>query len=971
MKRKLLCVLIVFVMIIGILPCHVFAAPAKTFSLQAGNYGTFTSGADVISSMIKKHGENGHPRIIMTNDKFAKLKSHLNDGSTTAKLLAKLKEEADSKKNSYINEPINYELVGGIRILEQSKRVQRRVAALALAYNIFGDEKYAKSCYAELENAANFPDWNPYHFLDTGEMCTAFAIGYDWLYNWMNDTQRNFLRNAMIEKGLNQVMKDYRGEVKFSETRGERGDGNLRSYVWYNSTEGDNWQYVCIGGTNMAALAIGDESDSKKVASDVLTYGFKQAYTSVRAGYKSLDGTFIEGLGYWDYATYYLGFISSSLKSTTGTDYGLVNHDGVRKSVDFVRCMSSNAPKSFSFGDDNDGTDTRWPVFLWLGENYKSRDMANVRLKKIAEGTGFDYLDVLWIDESLNTGTQNSSPDDWGGKNYSNASFRNTWDKTGLVAALHAGENNYLYHGHFDLGSFYVESNGTRFFTDLGNEKNYELNNRRNAYRVRTEGHNTLVIKPSEDPGQPDKVTCLVTAFQSGKEAYAVTDLTEAYKASDAKRVVRGLKMIKDKKCVIVQDEISLNSAGEIYWFAHTKGSISVASGGRSAVITVGSDKLWVGILSEGGKFTSMEAEPLPSTPSVPGQSDNSEYRKLAIHLTNTKDTVISVACIPLKSGETKPSWTPSGITDFGSSMSHYEHKLAETAAKDPTCTANGNIRYWKCSVCGKLFSDASGKNEIEAKDTVLPALGHDLEHVAAKEPTDEEDGNIEYYVCKREGCGKKFADADAKTELKDADIIIPKKGSAVLGEEATVGNFIYRVTNPATDGTGTVTLIGVATKTAGVSIPASVEIKEHVYAVNRIGPKAFYKNLVIRTLTIGSNVKIIDSYAFYGCKYMTKVYGGARLQTIGSYAFAYCSKLKSFTITSSALKKISSYTFKKDKKLKTIKIKYTTKLTKSGVKKSLKKSYVKTVKVKKSKIRSYRKIFKKSNSGRYVRVKK
>lgn len=973
MKRKLLCVLIVFVMIIGILPCHVFAAPAKTFSLQAGNYGTFTSGADVISSMIKKHGENGHPRIIMTNDKFTKLKSHLNDGSTTAKLLAKLKEEADSKKNSYINEPINYELVGGIRILEQSKRVQRRVAALALAYNIFGDEKYAKSCYAELENAANFPDWNPYHFLDTGEMCTAFAIGYDWLYNWMNDTQRNFLRKAMIKKGLDQVMKDYRGEVKFSETRGERGDGNLRSYVWYNSTEGDNWQYVCIGGTNMAALAIGDESDSKQVASDVLTYGYKKAYTSVRAGYKSLDGTFIEGLGYWDYATYYLGFISSSLKSTTGTDYGLVNHDGVRKSVDFVRCMSSNAPKSFSFGDDNDGTDTRWPVFLWLGENYKSRDMANVRLKKIAEGTGFDYLDVLWIDESLNTGTQNSSPDDWGGKNYSNASFRNTWDKTGIVAALHAGENNYLYHGHFDLGSFYVESNGNRFITDLGNEKNYELNNRINAYRIRTEGHNTLVLNPTEDPGpgQPDKVTCLVTAFQSGKEAYAVTDLTEAYKASGAKRVVRGLKMIKDKKCVIVQDEISLNAAGEIYWFAHTKGSISVASGGRSAVITVGSDKLWVGILSEGGKFTSMEAEPLPSTPSVPGQSDNSEYRKLAIHLTNTKDTVISVACIPLKSGETKPSWTPSGITDFGSSMSHYEHKLAETAAKDPTCTANGNIRYWKCSVCGKLFSDASGKNEIEAKDTVLPALGHDLEHVAAKEPTDEEDGNIEYYVCKREGCGKKFADADAKTELKDADIIIPKKGAAVLGEEATVGNFIYRVTNPATDGTGTVTLIGVATKTAGVSIPASVEIKEHVYAVNRIGPKAFYKNLVIRTLTIGSNVKIIDSYAFYGCKYMTKVYGGARLQTIGSYAFAYCSKLKSFTITSSALKKISSYTFKKDKKLKTIKIKYTTKLTKSGVKKSLKKSYVKTVKVKKSKIRSYRKIFKKSNSGRYVRVKK
>ena len=60
-----------------------------------------------------------------------------------------------------------------------------------------------------------------------------------------------------------------------------------------------------------------------------------------------------------------------------------------------------------------------------------------------------------------------------------------------------------------------------------------------------------------------------------------------------------------------------------------------------------------------------------------------------------------------------------------------------------------------------------------------------------------------------------------------------------------------------------------------------------------------------------------------------------------------------------------------KDKKLKTVKIKNTAKLTKSGVKKSLKGSYVKTVKVKKAKVKAYKKIFKKSNSGRFVTVKK
>ncbi|WP_037293879.1 dockerin type I repeat-containing protein, partial [Ruminococcus flavefaciens] len=139
-----------------------------------------------------------------------------------------------------------------------------------------------------------------------------------------------------------------------------------------------------------------------------------------------------------------------------------------------------------------------------------------------------------------------------------------------------------------------------------------------------------------------------------------VSDLTAAYEPSDAESVVRGLKMIKDKKCVIIQDEISLKAPGKIYWFAHTKGQINVADDGRSAIVTVNSERMWIGIISDAGRFTAMNAEPLPTSPVVPDQTDNSNYRKLAVHLTNTQDTTISVACIPLKQSETQPSWIPS-----------------------------------------------------------------------------------------------------------------------------------------------------------------------------------------------------------------------------------------------------------------------------------------------------------------------
>ncbi len=643
MKKQLLSILLALVMVIGMIPFHAFAEDTASDNSQSEEYGAFSDGEQVISDMIEQNGMYAHPRIIMSEERFAKLRGSIGQDSVTAILLEKLRGEADR----HMNEPVcQYEIPDGIRLLETSKRIQRRVAALAMAYNIFGEEKYAQRCYAELEAACNFKDWNPSHFLDTAEMSTAFALGYDWLYHWMNDEQRAFIRQNMIEKGLMQVMEDYEDKPR------------TRTYYWYQDYPGDNWKLVCNGSMSMAALAIGDEADARDIASEVLTYAYKESYAFVRRAYSEKDGTYSEGLGYWDYATYYLGLYSSALTSAAGTDYGLAEHEGLRKSVDFVRYMSSNTPKSFSFGDDRESRDTGWTVLLWLADYYQSYDIASVRLKKIPNDS-FNYLDLLWIEEDKTPDSAKDSPTDWGEVGASNASFRNTWDESGIVAALHAGENVYKYHGHYDLGSFYLESNGARFFTDLGNE-NYELENRQYSYRIRAEGHNTLVINPSQELDQQEGAECLITQFNSGNEAFAVTDLTAAYEPSGAESVVRGLKMIKDKECVVIQDEISLNAPAEIYWFAHTKGEIAVADDGRSAIVTVGSEKIWVGLISDGGKFSVMNAELLPTSLAVPNQTDNSEYRKLTVHLTNTKDTTISVACIPLKAGEAQPLWTPS-----------------------------------------------------------------------------------------------------------------------------------------------------------------------------------------------------------------------------------------------------------------------------------------------------------------------
>jgi len=52
-------------------------------------------------------------------------------------------------------------------------------------------------------------------------------------------------------------------------------------------------------------------------------------------------------------------------------------------------------------------------------------------------------------------------------------------------------------------------------------------------------------------------------------------------------------------------------------------------------------------------------------------------------------------------------------------------HTLAHVAAKEATCAAPGNSEYWTCEVCGKAFSDEAGTNELAAEAWVIAATAH------------------------------------------------------------------------------------------------------------------------------------------------------------------------------------------------------------------------------------------------------
>lgn len=67
------------------------------------------------------------------------------------------------------------------------------------------------------------------------------------------------------------------------------------------------------------------------------------------------------------------------------------------------------------------------------------------------------------------------------------------------------------------------------------------------------------------------------------------------------------------------------------------------------------------------------------------------------------------------------PYWEKAVNPDPG-----HTHTLVHHDRVEPTKTTAGNIEYWECSECHKLYSDAEGTNEITRESTVIAAIGGD-----------------------------------------------------------------------------------------------------------------------------------------------------------------------------------------------------------------------------------------------------
>ncbi len=144
--------------------------------------------------------------------------------------------------------------------------------------------------------------------------------------------------------------------------------------------------------------------------------------------------------------------------------------------------------------------------------------------------------------------------------------------------------------------------------------------------------------------------------------------------------------------------------------------------------------------------------------------------------------------------------------------------------------------------------------------------------------------------------------------------------------------------------------------------------------ALTSIGTGAFRGCAKLASMSIPSKrLKAVGESAFYGCKSLKRVaLGSTALAAIGAKAFSGCSKLSSLNIKSKKLSKVGTQSFFGCKSLKTLTIK-SKKLKKKGIgKKAFSKTPKKMkVRVPKSKVKAYKKLFTRAGLSKKAKFSK
>ena len=474
--------------------------------------------------------------------------------------------------------PLEYKLVGK-RLLDVCTAASNRIISCSYAWRLTGDDRYLKKAEEDLAKVASFPGWNAGgHDLDVGELTHGVGIGYDWLYNDLDEQTRKNVEKAISEFAFGPVLTyDIEGSTFYGQA--------------------SNWNQVCNGGLVCCALAIYETNPD--TCQEIIDRAVKSNGKAMEGMY-SPDGNYPEGYGYWGYGTAFECILLSALETCVGTDFNLSRTEGFDQTGKWIMFMEGMNRRVFNYSDCGAGS-TICPPLWYLAYKFNDSSILYYEVTKVKDGM-YGSADPKYLPMAITYASKfnlNEIP----------APATNTWRGAGInpVVLVHGdwtfsdtdkflgikgGQANYS-HAQMDLGSFVYDAYNVRWAADLGSEDytilEINIGNgptwdssqnslRWDVFRLNNKQHNTLTINDAKH--NVEGFATILSAIDSETEQGAVLDLTPIF-ADEAAAVRRTGKIVENRDLVIL-DKITARTDKDarIRWTLVTETTPTVAQDG-------------------------------------------------------------------------------------------------------------------------------------------------------------------------------------------------------------------------------------------------------------------------------------------------------------------------------------------------------------------------------------------------------
>ena len=435
-------------------------------------------------------------------------------------------------------------------------------------YSFTGDKAAGEQAKKALLKLCSFKKWNADWMLErkfwtyypVGYTIKPVAIGYDMLYDLLSDSERAFVRKAIMDKGLKMFHRDM---VEMN-----RMPSNQTNHI-----------AVLAGGMGLAATAIYGDDPSNPYLEPYISGIITKTKTFIDRTYYE-DGSYGEPKsGYMNMASRDMGELLPVLERNFGVDYSTTTNF-----KDFYKYLIQASYSDGLMQDYGDGggakgskVDLGGQIHSWWLVNRTKNPFIYNYVKPFWEAGKGGYLSYLWFRDDITPATRETLPPS---KFFAAQGMvmRSGWDDKAMILSTRVGPNSNHY--HYDQGSFQIMKNGEPLLTDpaygpLGYYANLEYL----SYHVQANAHNVMLVDHDPESQMPAHYDNGIKALRdwptvkhlfNGKDADGMeSDLSSVYKGK-LEKYSRTLLYTKTGPIFLFDAVKSKSPKGHVYdWLFH------------------------------------------------------------------------------------------------------------------------------------------------------------------------------------------------------------------------------------------------------------------------------------------------------------------------------------------------------------------------------------------------------------------